>query len=83
MLPMMQAQQTPAKVPKEDKIMANLATSSYPMMKLPRKRLAEIVEHLHPTMDAVFTADFEAVELAMFVWLVTGVKPNMRITELR
>ena len=59
-----------------------MSTSSVPIMKLPRVRLAEAVERV-TSLDGATTTDVNQECLAVILWCFTRVKPNVQCTELR
>ena len=62
-----------------------VTTASIPLCKLPKIRLAEAIEFLEEKLDATITSNtYVDQELAsIVVWLMSGIKPNTKITDLR
>ena len=46
---------------------------------LPRKHLLCTLETIMPVLDCVWTAPYNVSELLILVWLLTGVKPCVRV----
>ena len=51
--------------------------------KLPKIRLAELVEASTEDFDSVFTAHMEREDLCRLIWMSTGVRPNARAQNFR
>ena len=58
-----------------------LTTSAIPIYKLPKCRLTECIEFLCDAIDCTLTADLDQLLLSIIVWQLTGVKPDLQITE--
>ena len=58
-----------------------LTTSGIPMYKFPKCRLTECIEFVCPAIDCTLTADLDPSLLSIIVWQLTGVKPDLHITE--
>ena len=80
----------PPAVPNEDDEMCHqrlgdaLITRSATYLKnIGRNRLSDLVERLHPTLDATYTAECSRNGLLCLIWVFTRVKPNVKISDLR
>ena len=62
-----------------------VTTASIPLCKLPKVRLAEALEFLEERLDSTITSNAYADQelLSITVWLITNIKPNTKITDLR
>ena len=60
-----------------------ITTANIPVYKLPKVRLSECVEVCHSEFDATMTSDLSQVSLAILLWMMTHVMPNIKVTDLR
>ena len=67
---------------KKDKRYANITSGSIPLFSLPRARLSEALDYV-AGFDPAITADLDQVTMAVLVWCLTRVRPNVVITDLR
>ncbi|MCP4240500.1 MAG: hypothetical protein GY772_08035 [bacterium] len=82
MLLQMPTQQQVQQPSEADKKKGEITTGSVPIWKLPRVRLAEAAEHV-AEFDSAMSADLDQITLAVLLWCLTRIKPNLRVTELR
>lgn len=62
----------------------NMTTSSIPIHKLPKVRLSECVEFIsNGQLDATLTSNLTNQGLATIMWVFSGVRPDMKVTDLR
>jgi len=50
---------------------------------LPKTRRAQLLEHIDPRLDAALTADLDTESISKILWMLTKVKPNTKIADLR
>ena len=82
-LPQMAPQDDYSKVPGYHTGMEKmLTTSGIPLYKLPKSRLTECIEFICSTIDCTLTADLDQRLLSIIVFQLTGVKPELHISEL-
>ena len=86
-LPQQQQQQAPSPEEdltpeKKDKRYANITSGNIPLFNLPRARLSEALDYV-AGFDPAITADLDQVTMAVLVWCLTRVRPNIVITDLR
>ena len=62
---------------------AKITTVSLPLHKLPRSRLSEAAEVLNPDWDATITAHLGSHAMSALIWMMTKVRPDLKVTELR
>ena len=60
-----------------------LTTGGISISKLPKIRLSESVEFVEPHLDSTLLAQCDQDLLAMIVWLLTRIRPNIKIQDLR
>ena len=62
-----------------------VTTAGLPINKLPKVRLSEGIEFLEETLDSTLTAHSSCDQdmCAIIVWLLTRIRPNLMITDLR
>jgi hypothetical protein len=60
-----------------------ITTASVSVWKLPKSLLSECVEAIQSDLDATVTASLSQAGLATLLWLMTKVKPDMKVTEPR
>ena len=53
------------------------------IMKLPKVRLQQLIEAVHPHLDAIFTSDIEVASLCRILWMTTGTRPNTHCRHYR
>ena len=58
-----------------------LTTGSIVIKHVPRKRLYEFLEFLKPSMDAITLGGLNQPELAVVIWILSGMKPNSGIRD--
>ena len=58
-----------------------LTTGGIEIKKLPKKRLYEWLEFLKPGMDAVSLGGLDQSELAVVIWILSGMRPNSGIHD--
>ena len=59
----------------------DLTTGSIAIKQVPKKRLYEFLEFLKPGMDAVTLGGLNQTELAVVIWILSGMRPNSGIHE--
>ena len=59
-----------------------IPTTSVPLFGLPKSRLSEALEYL-AGFDAVMLGDLDQISMAVLVWIICRIRPNMQVTELR
>ncbi len=60
-----------------------ITTASLPIFKLPKVRLSEAIECVHDKLDSTMTAELNQSCLAVVLWMLTQVKCNMKVHDLR
>ena len=60
-----------------------LHTGARFLVKLPRIRLQQLVEAVHPQFDTAYTAALSVEDLARILWMTTGPKPNTPCRNMR
>ena len=74
--------QQPIVVP-QDPVDMKLTTQSVPVFKLPSSRLSQAVEWIDQSMDAIATSALDQSAYATLLWIMTKVKPDLKITVFR
>ena len=59
----------------------DLTTGSIAIKQVPKKRLYEFLEFLKPGMDAVTLGGLNQAELAVVIWILSGMRPNSGIHD--
>ena len=62
-----------------------VTTASIPISKLPKIRLTEAIEFLEEKLDSTITSNAHVTQelAAIVIWLLSGIKPNTKLTDLR
>ena len=62
---------------------ALITRSATYLKNIGRNRLSDCLERLHGTLDATFTAECTRNGLLVLIWVMTWVKPAVKISDLR
>ena len=64
---------------------SKVTTASIPICKLPKVRLTEAIEFLEERLDSTITSNAHVTQelAAIVIWLLSGIKPNTKLTDLR
>ena len=62
---------------------ALITRSATYLKNIGRNRLSDCLERLHGTLDATFTAECTRNGLLVLIWVMTRVKPGVKISDLR
>ena len=75
--------QAPGQLPVPDGKRQKITTAAIPLSKMPNKHKVESIEALVPQLDPTLTGNLPADELTIILFLLTRVKSDMKLTDLR